>query len=67
MYSEGTSTFTSYNPTEFQNVEVSQSWWYRKDLSDILLSVFIIVIFFIFLFNIMTSCVKKGGLFGGLI
>lgn len=67
MYAQGQQQFTSYNPTTFQNVDVSNSWWYRKDLSDILLSVFIIAIFFVFIFNIMTSCVKKGGLFGGLL
>lgn len=67
MYSEGQTQFTSYNTTYFQDIDVSNSWWYRKDLSDILLSVFIIALFFVFIFNIMTSCVKKGGVFGGLL
>lgn len=67
MYSQGVSQFSGYNPTNFADIPVSQSWWYRRDLADILLSVFIIVLFFVFIFNIMTSCVKKGGLFSDLI
>lgn len=66
-YSQGTSNFGTYTHYNFTDIPVSNSWWYRRDLSDILLSVFIISLFFIFIFNIMTSCIKRGGLFGGLL
>lgn len=67
IYSTGVSSFSNYNRTDFTDISVSQSWWYRRDLDSILLCVFIISIFFIFIFNIITSCFKKGGVFGGLI
>lgn len=66
-YIEGTRTFGSYNTTYFDNIEVSNSWWYRNDLDVILVSVLCISLFFIFLFNIFTSIFRKGGLFGGLL
>lgn len=66
-YSQGTQQFSGYNQTYFTDIPVSQSWWYRSDVDSILLIVFIIVLFFTFIFNIMTSCFKKGGIFGGLL
>lgn len=66
-YTEGTRQFSNYQTTYFDNIEVSSSWWYRKDLDVILVSVLCISLFFIFLFNIFTSIFKKGGLFGGLL
>ena len=67
VYSTGFTTFSSYNRTDFTDVSVSNSWWYRGDLDAILTCVFIISIFFVFIFNIITSCFKKGGVFGGLL
>lgn len=67
VYSTGQTQFSQYNPQVFQDISTSNSWWYRSDLFDILGCVFIISFFFVFLFNIMTSCVKKGGVFGGLL
>lgn len=66
-YSQGDQSFGQYNRTYFTDVPVSNDWLYRHDLDSIFICVFICVLFFIFLFNIMTSCVKKGGLFGGLL
>lgn len=66
-YSEGTQSFSSYNTTYFTEIEVSNNWAYRRDFSDICLTSFIIFLFFfVFLFNIMTSFIRKGGVLGGL-
>ena len=67
IYSEGQQQFSNYNRTYFNDISVSNSWWYRGDLDSILICVFIISFFFVFIFNIMTSCFKKGGVFGGLL
>lgn len=67
IYSEGDTTFSSYNSTIATDVPVSNSWWYRHDLCGILTCTIIIALFFLFLFNIFTSIVRKGGVLGGLL
>ncbi len=67
FYTTGSTSFSSYNPTYFQNVNVSNNWLYRSDIDKIFTVCFIIFFMFIFVFNIVTSCFKKGGVFGGLI
>ena len=66
-YTTGTTTFNQYNRTYFDDISVSNSWWYRHDIDIIFIVCFIICLMFIFVFNIITSCFKKGGVFGGLL
>lgn len=66
-YSEGTTSISNYNNITAQQIEVSQNWMYRGDIDKIFLVTFIICILFIFVFNIVTSVFKKGGVFGGLL
>lgn len=66
-YSTGSQNFGSYNTTTFQPVEVTDNYLYRTDIDGIVLISFIFCIFGIFLINIITSTVKKGGVFGGLL
>lgn len=66
MYSTGFTNF-GYNSTSFTEISVSDNWLYRGDIDKIFNVSFIIVILFIFTFNIVTSVFKKGGVFGGLL
>lgn len=58
---------TMQEDTTFNYYNVSNSFWARKDIGQF--SVLLLTVFFIgiFLINIVTSCVKKGGIFGGLL
>lgn len=64
-YSTGTQNF-GMNTTYFQDVNVSNNWLYRHDIDTIFVCCLCIFIMFLFVFNIITSCFKKGGVFGGL-
>lgn len=66
FYSTG-DTYFGNNINTFQQVEVSNNWLYRSDIDKIFTVCFIIFFMFIFLFNIVTSMFKKGGVFGGLL
>ena len=65
-YSRGTQTFSQYQATTFQDINVSDKWYYRKDSLNILMFTFIIGLCTLWLVNLMTSIFKKGGLLGGL-
>lgn len=65
-YTTGITNF-GVNPTSVTNINVSDNWLYRRDISDIFTVSFIFVILFVFVFNIVTSVFKKGGVFGGLL
>lgn len=64
-YTEGDQT-VGQNYNYYQNINVSDNWLYRSDIDKIFLVLFCIFVMFLFIFNIITSCVKKGGVFGGL-
>lgn len=67
FYSIGQQTFSRYDTTYFQDINVSNNWLYRNDIDKIFIVCFIIFFMFIFVFNIATSVFKKGGVFGGLL
>ena len=48
-------------------VEVSDEVWYRRDIDSILTVVLIISIFGLFLINLVTITIKRGGVLGGLL
>lgn len=48
-------------------VNVSDNIVYRRDFPDILTIALIISVFIVFLLNIMTSLIRKGGVLGGLL
>lgn len=66
MYSTGSTDFR-YNITEFTEIPVSNNWLYRGDIDKIFLVSFLCILLFIFIFNIVSSVFKKGGVFGGLL
>lgn len=56
----------SYYTETLQYVPVSQSKVYRRDFGDICIMVALMVGFGIWLLNLMTSLIRKGGVLGGL-
>lgn len=66
LVQERTRTFSSYNTT-FAELPTSREVFDRPDFCNILSCVFFVCIFGILLFNIITSFVRKGGLFNDLL
>ena len=64
-YSVG-STSGSYYSQTLQNVKVSNNKVYRRDFGDIVIMVALMVGFGVWLLNLMTSVIRKGGVLGGL-
>lgn len=67
FYSQGETTFSQYTTQYFQEINVSDNWLYRSDIDKIFIVCFIIFFMFLFTFNLVTSSIKRGGVFGGLI
>lgn len=65
-YSQGITTFGQFQQTTFQDIQVTDKWYYRKDNLNILLFTISITVATIWLVNIFTSIFKKGGLLSGL-
>ena len=55
-----------YYSETLQDVPVSQSKVYRRDFGDICIMVALMVGFGIWLLNLLTSVIRKGGVLGGL-
>lgn len=66
-YEQVTTNFGQYNTYIGKDINVSNNYWYRRDMPFICLETCILIILFIFVFNIVTSIFKKGGVFGGLL
>lgn len=60
-------SYSQYNTTYTQNINVSDKIVYRQDFDKIVILVFIFAIFGVWLFNLLTSSIRKGGLLGGLL
>lgn len=65
FYSQGDQTF-GQNYNYFTAINVSNNWMYRNDIDKIFIVCLCVFIMFLFCFNLITSCFKKGGVFGGL-
>lgn len=66
FYSEGDQIF-GQNTSYFSYINTSNNWLYRNDIDKIFIVCFIIFFMFLFTFNLITSSIKRGGIFGGLI
>ena len=66
-YRQMQTTYSQYNNTIAQNINITNNICYRHDFDKICVITFIICFFAIFLFNIITSSIRKGGLLGGLL
>lgn len=60
-------TVGQYTTTYNENIKVSSNPCYRLDFVNILTITLIFAIFGIWLFNLITSIIRKGGLLGGLL
>lgn len=48
-------------------VELTNNFIYRRDFPNILFCSFIYIVIFVFIINITTSMIRKGGVLGGLV
>lgn len=69
LYTINSFTQSPYNDSYINTIVVtpSNSLYLRSDFSSIVQTSFIIILFIIFLFNIVSSIIRKGGLLGGLL
>lgn len=65
-YDVRTQQGSSYYSETLQDVKVSQNKVYRRDFGDICIMVALMVGFGVWLLNLVTSVVRKGGVLGGL-
>ena len=65
-YEVSQETFNYYTYTATK-INVTDNVCYRSDFSDICFITFIFVLFGVFLFNLISSAIRKGGLLGGLL
>ena len=56
-----------YTTTYTTNINTSSNAVYRQDYPNILIITLILSVFGIWLFNLITSLIRKGGLLGGLL
>lgn len=66
-YSTNTATYSQYITEYAQPIDVTDNIQYRTDFPNIMIMTLIFVLFGLFLFNIVTSLIRKGGLLGGLL
>lgn len=67
-YTQNTTITSSYyTSTVLHDVDVSNNICYRRDFSNICVITFIFVFFAVFLLNLITSIIRKGGVLGGLL
>ena len=69
LYTTHTRNITGSISQTLNVIEVTPTYSYtaRKDYPDIVFTSAILIIGFVALFNIITSIIKKGGLFSGLL
>lgn len=59
-------TFSNYSPTTFAELPTSRELMDRPDYFNILFITLAFTVCGLWLFNLMTSIIRKGGVFGGL-
>ena len=59
-------TYSQYNTTYAQDINVTDNKCYRQDFPSILFMTICFALIGIWLFNLITSLIRKGGLLGGL-
>lgn len=66
FYDVSTVNVGNYTTTYTTNIKVSSEVVYRSDFSNILFLTLAFTVIGIWLFNLITSLIRKGGLLGGL-
>lgn len=67
LVSSGQTSFSSYSRTYFDYINTSRDVFDRPDFVNICTITFILCFFGVWLFNVMTSFFRKGGVLSGLI
>lgn len=67
MYEHLSTTYSQYNTTSATSIDVSDNWYYRRDMPSIMFMSVVQVCIIVILFNIVTSVFKRGGLLHGLL
>lgn len=67
VYTEDNYNVGSYNVVTLQEVPVTNDWHYRRDLDSIYTCVFLVILLITFVFNVLSSMIRKGGVLGGLL
>ena len=67
FYEYRSTSVSQYTTTYTQNINVTDNVCYRFDFVNVLTVTLIIAVFGIWLFNLITSIIRKGGLLGGLL
>lgn len=67
FYDYRSTSVSQYTTTYTTDIKVTDNVCYRFDYINILVITLIISIFGIYLFNIMTSLIRKGGVLSGLL
>lgn len=66
-YSTNSANYSSFVTEYTTPIDVTDNIQYRTDFPNIMIMTLIFVLFGLFLFNIVTSLIRKGGLLGGLL
>lgn len=66
LVTESVRSFSGYNPTTYDELPVSRSVFDRPDFFNILSITLLLTVCGLWLFNLITSFVRKGGVLGGL-
>lgn len=66
FYREFDTSVGQYTTTYTQSINTTNNVCYRSDFAYIMIIVFVFALFGVWLFNLLTSIINKGGLLGGL-
>ena len=66
-YEHLSTTYNQYTQTTATQVQVTNDWYYRRDMPSIMFMSVVEVCIIVILFNIVTSVFKRGGLLSGLL
>lgn len=67
MVTRGVLTVSQYQTYSLDQITTTHNVFYRKDIDSILTCCFIMCFLAVFLINWVTSIIKKGGVFSGLL
>lgn len=66
-YEKRNTTYSQYSYSTAKDIEVTDNYMYRRDYPSIIGVSFVSITLIVFLFNIVSSVFKRGGLLSGLL
>lgn len=67
IYDHLQTNYGQYNETIATLVQVTDDWYYRRDMPSIMFMSVVEILIIVIILNIVTSVFKKGGVFSGLL